>query len=350
MDQLAFICQVVDDRDPILASVAEWVKNFARHPRVGKMVVFTLKTGFFDSPPNVEVVVFRGKNHLATTVNFYREVGKRLRNIDYFFVHMGGPYPIWLLPFKLLMNKPIYQWKTHPHIKLEMKISARFCDTKVFTATASSFPMPLSKVKIVGHGIDVRKFSAKNFPKTGELIAVGRVAPVKQFESAIELLHYCQREHRVTYQLDIYGPVLEKDEPYRRKLCQLIADRGLSDQVFFRGVVAHDQMPDLLSQYRVCLSFNKGALDKSVLEAMACCLPVVTPNRCVAEILPRDLQELLIVPETDLAKQADQLVRLLMMNKVDSSVLGCRLRQIVENGHNIDQLVNKIVGEINVRH
>ncbi|MFH1759250.1 MAG: glycosyltransferase [Patescibacteria group bacterium] len=281
---IIFICQAVDQNDTLLASTIGWIREFAQRPEIGKVTALALRVGEFDLPENVEVVKIKGANRLATTFNFYKEVLRRIKNTDWFFIYQGGHYPLLLLPFKLL-GKKIYQWKAHPRVSLMMRFYAYVCDTKIFTSTPSAFPMKLKKVKVVGQGVDTEKFNIQNIPKTGDWVTVGRIAPVKRLEKAIELLAHYNKRYDVDYRLDIYGPVfLEKDRKYKRELDQLILRLGLEKLVEFKGAVNRDKLPEILNRYKLFISFNDGAVDRSVLEAAACGLPVFTPNKCVAEM------------------------------------------------------------------
>jgi glycosyltransferase involved in cell wall biosynthesis len=63
------------------------------------------------------------------------------------------------------------------------------------------------------------------------IIQIGRVYPIKNFETAIESLAYIPAD----YNLVIVGQLQE--EEYRQKLYSLIEKLGLKDRVFFAGVV-----------------------------------------------------------------------------------------------------------------
>ena len=179
--KVVFICQTVDLHDPILAVTVSWIKALASQPQVESVGVIALRKGTYSLPDNVTVHVIKARSRLVTLVRFYQEVLRtELRDADCFFIYQGGPYPLLLLPLKLLMGKPIYQWKAHPHISSMMRFYARFCDTKVFTATKNSFPADLSNVKVVGQGLDTAEFCIKPLQKTDDLLTVGRIAPVKR--------------------------------------------------------------------------------------------------------------------------------------------------------------------------
>jgi glycosyltransferase involved in cell wall biosynthesis len=345
--RLVFICQTVDQDDPILASTVRWIEEFAQRPQIEQMTVITLRKGKFALPDNVQVHAIKGKTRLVTLVRFYKEVlGAVTGGVDSFFVHMGGPYPVLLMPFRLLMRKPIYQWKTHPHINPVMRFSACFCDTKVFTATRSSFPLPLPKVRVVGHGIDTTQFGIQPLPKTGDLVTVGRVAPVKRLDVVLRALAQCNQRYGTSYQLDVYGPILEMDREYGDHLKALVKQLNLSTLISFRGSVPHHQLPEILNRHRVFLSFSQTALDKSALEAMACGLPVISTNPCVEEILPEHLRPRLIVPEADVDNQAQSIHQLLSLDDDTLSKIGQAMRNVAVQDHSVISLIGKILAEM----
>ncbi|MFH0792168.1 MAG: hypothetical protein V1905_03075, partial [bacterium] len=132
MNNIIFICQAVDKNDTLLASTIGWIREFAQRPEIGRITVLALRVGdpvrnkppqggcrtasqggFLTGPENVEVIKIKGANRLVTILNFYKEVLRRLKNIDWFFIYQGGHYPLLLLPFRLL-GKPVYHWKAHP--------------------------------------------------------------------------------------------------------------------------------------------------------------------------------------------------------------------------------------------
>ena len=146
---------------------------------------------------------------------------------------------------------------------------------------------------------------------------------------------------------NFYGPTLENDQQFKNDLVNQKENLLLTNQVFFRESIKQDQLPSLLNQHKIFVSFNTGGLDKAVLEAMACGLPILTPNQCVAEILPDHLKTLLIVDKDDHDDQINKLNKLLTLTDQERSSLGEELRAIVRRGHTAALLVNKIFIEIN---
>jgi glycosyltransferase involved in cell wall biosynthesis len=345
--RLVFICQAVDQNDPILASTVRWIEEFSKKPQVEQMAVITLRKGTFALPRNVEVHAIKGRNRLVTLARFYEEVLRSVsRGADGFFIHMGGPYPVLLLPFRLLMGKPVFQWKAHPYIGPLMRFSARFCDTKVFTSTRNAFPLRLPNVRIVGQGIDTAQFCIELLPKMGDLVTVGRIAPVKRLDVMLKALAQCNHRYETSYRLDVYGPTLEMDHEYREHLKALLKQLNLSLFVCFRGAVPQRQLPKILNCYRLFLNFSKTALDRSVVEAMACGLPVISTNPCVEEILPEHLRPLLMVPAADVDNQAQAIHHLLSSDDRQLSEIGQALRNIAVRDHSVTSLIDKILVEM----
>lgn len=347
--KLVFICQAVDLDDPILATTVRWINVLANSPQVDQVSVIPLRRGRFAFPQNVLVEpAIKGKNRLDTLIRFYKAVIRQWRDgVDCFFIYMGGPYPALLLPFKVL-GKAIYQWKAHPHISPTMNFYARYCVTKLFTSTEHAFPLRLPNRVIVGQGVDTHLFMIKQKAKCKDLITVGRISQSKRLDVMLKALAYCNDYYGTSYRLDIYGPISETNVSYQQRLSRLVAELNLTNLVSFCGAVPHDQLPDVLSQYRLYLNFSDTALDRAVVEAMACGLSVLSTNPCVADILSSNLRGELIVPANDLQKQAKHIYHILNMSQSQLTVVGRALREIVVKNHNLDRLFEKILAEIEV--
>lgn len=345
--RVVFITQAVDRDDPTLPHSARWIEALARKPGVEHVAVLALRTGRHELPGNVSVRRFGRPNRLATVGAFYRAVvGTLRRRPDVFFVHQGGPYPLLLMPFKLVARIPIVQWKTHGVITRAMAFYARRCDDLLFTATRASFPMPIPKVRVVGHGIDTDAFRSEAVP-TRELIAAGRIAPTKRIEEMVLAVEHANRRYGTAYRLDIYGPTLPGDERYAAAIDALIDRLGARERVTIHGPVGHAQLPRLFNGHRACLNFSDhGAIDKAALEAMACGRPVISTNDSVAEIMPPALRPLLITDRQSTEVQAAAIHELLSRPDAELGRLGERMRAVVVADHSVDRLFERVLEDI----
>jgi glycosyltransferase involved in cell wall biosynthesis len=341
---LIFVCLSADPTDHAHAATLSWIDTLVARPEIGHLTVLALRAGAV--PPRAKLTVrgFRGRSRLHTLRRFYAEVGRALQaGAGAFFVYQTGPYPVLLWPIKLLRRIPVYYWKAHPHISPWTWLSARVVATKVFTATPGSLPLRLSNLVVVGHGIDVGQFSpADGPPPTRDLVTVGRVTPVKRLEVMIQAVAQCTERFGAPVSLDIYGPT--HDGEYRAALVRLIDDLGLASRIVFRGVT--DELPQMLRVHRLFLNFSRTALDKAVLEAMACGLPVLSTNPAVAEMLPQALRAELTAPEDDIDAQAGAIHRLLGLTDAERTALGAALRDLVVRDHNVRGLFDRIVRDI----
>jgi glycosyltransferase involved in cell wall biosynthesis len=343
------ICQAVDQDDPVSATLVRWIRTLAGDPSVASVRVLALRVGRFQLPDNV-VVVNLGVGRLARLLRFYAQVAFaiRRREADFFFILQGGPYPALLLPIKLLTGRRVYQWKTHSHVSRRMAFYARWCDDLVFTATPSSFPLALPNVRVVGHGIDMHLFRPlpADGPATADLIAVGRLTPVKRLDRVVSALAACRDSSGRVWSLDLCGPQLEGDRQYRATLDDLVARLELSGSVRFLGPASHDEMSALLGRYHAAVNFSDTGFDKAIAEAMACGKPVLSTNACFAELLPDDLRELLVLDHDDVTAQARGITRVLELDELERRNVGEHLRAIIAEHHGLAQFWGKILSEI----
>jgi glycosyltransferase involved in cell wall biosynthesis len=343
------ICQAVDQDDPVCATLVRWIRSLAGDPSVASVRVLALRLGRFDLPENV-VVVDLGVGRLGRLLRFYAQVVLSIwrGEADFFFVLQGGPYPALLLPIKLLTGRGVYQWKTHAHVSRRMAFYARWCDDLVFTATPSSFPLAVPKVRVIGHGIDTQLFRPlpRDAPVTADLIAVGRLTRVKRLDRLFCALAACRDSTGRVWSLDLCGPELDVDRQYRATLDDLVSRLQLAGSVRFLGPASHDEMSTLLGSYKAAINFSDTGLDKAIAEAMACARPVLSTNACFAELLPDDLRELLVLDHDDVTAQARSITRVLELDEADRHDIGERLRGIVAEHHGLDQFWAKVLSEI----
>jgi len=345
--RVIYVCKAVDETHPTVAVQVRWIRALAAKPQIDHVHVLAARRGRADLPANVTVEAFGGPSWPKTIARFCaKAIRTRRSDVDFFFVVQGGPYPALLLPLKLGLRRPLYQWKAHPAVSPRMRFYARVCDDLIFTPTPESFPMELDKVRVVGHGIDTNLFRPSDGPRTGDLVVVGRIAPGKRLEWAIRAVAECRDRFGLELTLDVVGSCYAKDEPYRRQLDELVSELELADAVRFRGVVEHQDLPDLLTRYRTSINFSKTAFDKAAGEAMAAGVPVVTTNRCTVEMLPYDLRASLSAPEEDVTRQADVIHDVALWSDARRAEVGHRLRQNVVRHHSLDSFFDKILAEI----
>ncbi len=270
--KLLIVTQTVDYGDPVLGFFVRWIEEFAKHAE--RIEVICLKEGLpagqagkHELPANVRVYSLgkeKGVSRVKYALNFYRYMWRLRHDYDTVFVHMNPEYLVAAGALWRLMNKRIALWYTHKSVNLKLRIAVLFSHI-VFTASKESFRLQTKKLRVMGHGIDTNFFSPDSTVARGDwALSVGRLMPSKRHDLAIAAAVQEGRELRIAGE----GP--------ERKSLEILANE-LGARVQFLGGLNQSQLRD---EYRKagCLihTSETGSLDKVVLEAVACGLPVFT--------------------------------------------------------------------------
>jgi 1,4-alpha-glucan branching enzyme len=133
------------------------------------------------------------------------------------------------------------------------------------------FGCPLEKIRLVPNAVDTEVFKPCKEREDNLVVWVGRFVPEKGLECLVEAAKIVADEFRnVKFLLVGYGPL-------KAKIMKLVYDRGLLGRfVRFTGPLSRDDVAKVLGKAAVFVfpSLKEG-LPLSVLEAMACGVPVV---------------------------------------------------------------------------
>lgn len=186
------------------------------------------------------------------------------------------------------------------------------------------------EIWITPFGIDIERFR-KTDNQQRNSINIGIVktlSPIYGIEYAIYAMKNLKEEliDEELYQkvkLYIYG-----DGPDKEKLQNLIKENQLAENIFLKGKVANDVVPQILNQFDIfCATSIQESFGVSLLEAMACELPVVATNADgFLEIMKHDTNGIVV-------------------NKKDSQGLSHALKTLIED-ENLRQIYGKAGREI----
>lgn len=131
-----------------------------------------------------------------------------------------------------------------------------------------------SKTTFIPHGVDINKFSSINLEKSKNfnICSIGNIVANKNQEQIIEALKDLSED----VHLQLYG---KEDKTYRIHLEKLITANDVNDRVHFHGFINNKVIPQVLSKQDVfVLASHQEGLPVSILEALACGLPVLSSD------------------------------------------------------------------------
>ncbi|MGQ9888297.1 MAG: glycosyltransferase family 4 protein [Aggregatilineales bacterium] len=338
-----------DADDPVLGFTTEWLNALAGY--YARVDVLTMHAGRVAVAPNVRVFSAgreKGYSEPRRLLVFYSTLARLLRQTRYAacFAHMQPLFAALAAPLLKARGVPITLWYAHSAVTLRLRLAERLVN-RVVTPSPESFRLPSRKLIVTGHGIDIDRFAPAPAlrppapPFTA--VSVGRLSPVKRVEVLITAARLL-RARGLGFRLRLVGDPLEQHAAYAADLRAQAAD--LPGVVEFAGPVAHAQVPDAYRAADVMVTASAtGSVDKAVLEAMACGLPVIASGEPYRAMLAR-WGDALLFPEGDASALADRLAALMHAPLDQRRALGLALREIVAREHSLSRLTQRLAEEI----
>ncbi len=331
--KLLICTQVIDKNHPILGFFHRWVEEFAKHCEV--VHVICLQIGEHRLPSNVHIHSLgkeSGHSRFTYLWRFFRYSWQLRREYDAVFVHMNQIYVLLGAPLWRALGKRVALWYMHGTVSQSLAIAVRLTHV-IFSGSSESFRLPTDKLIVTGHGIDTDHFAPQVAHKDIDLITVGRITPSKNLEAMLELLVAVRNAQQAT--LTIVGAPTTKEElAYQEQLVATANALGVSGAVHWYGAATQAELPNLLSRAKVFIHTAKnGSLDKAILEAMACGVPVATTA-----------DALLHIPGLHMAS-ADSIVLLLSEQSI-STLRPQTTRAYITDKHSILRLIPRLVAKL----
>ncbi len=339
--KLLILTQKIDSSDPILGFFVRWALEFAKHCE--SIVLICLYEGEHNLPDNVRVLSLgkeEGVSRLTYLIRFYKYIYQERKNYDSVFVHMNQIYIILGGLFWRLWSKKISLWYAHGGVSMSLKIAVLFTHN-IFTSTKSGFRLETNKTKIVGQGIDIDLFNLKNKSNNErfEIVSIGRISPVKDYETLIEAVKILSEEN---INVTIIGDAgLGEQEKYLSNLKKMVVNKSLENRVHFIGGMPNNDIVKYLQRSDLFVNTSHtGSLDKAILEAMSTGTPVLTCNEAVLGVLG-GYKDILMFPKKSPKRLAEKIKNI--VNMENKKELGKSLRNIVVENHSLNNFVKKIM-------
>lgn len=357
MNKLLIITQKVDKNDQLLGFFIEWLRRLAG--KFNKLTVICLEKGDFDLPENIEVISL-GKekdfSKIRQLARFYKLIYQLRNHYQSVLVHMN---PIWAALGGLVwrfMGKKIILWYTHKSVTIKLRIAEWFTDV-ILTASRESFRLQSKKIIITGHGIDTELFRpdpsklkvpipprqdrGSQIPQSGigtishklKILSVGRIAPVKNYECLINAAKILM-DKQIDFEVTMIGETaLPSDENYQQKLKAKISQLNLGNFFSFLGKINHQELVEYYQSHDIFVHLSRtGSLDKTILEAMASGMKVISSNDASKTFLSPEM----VFNDHKPEELANKIIRL--SEKYDTEFL----REYVAKNHNLKNLIEKI--------
>ncbi len=343
---LLILTQKVDKNDDILGFFHGWLLEFAKNYE--KITVICLYEGEHNLPNNVKVLSLgkeKGVSRLKYILDFYKYIWKERNNYDQVFVHMNQIYVILGGLFWRLRGKKVGLWYAHGSVPFGLRFAEKISNY-IFTSTKSGFRLNSKKLKIIGQGIDTNLFKPQNSieeKEIFEIISVGRISPVKDYETTIKAIEILNKKGKKIRLKIIGGLGLSSQQNYLNKLKKMVSEKSLDNIIEFCGGVPSKDILGYLQKSDLYINTSHtGSLDKTVLEAMSCGLPVLTCNEALKEVLG-EYKEKLMFSKKDPEEFSNKIEDIMKMDISGRIILGQKLREIVIKDHNLENFIKKIV-------
>jgi glycosyltransferase involved in cell wall biosynthesis len=333
---VVFVTQQIDPDHPNLGAAVSLVRALAGV--VDEVAVVCLRAVDGVLPPNCRVHVVGSRSRLVRGLRFAAALARELRpGRTTLVAHMSPIYAVLAAPVCRPLRIPVVLWFTHWRRSRVLLLAERL-STAIATVDATSVPVSSAKVVPIGHGIDVAEFPCRETPAAGlplRALAVGRTSPAKDLEAIVAAVRLA-RGRDLDVRLEIRGPSeTDEERAYRARLVELSGDG-----VAVEEPVSRRRLPEVLARADLVVNAaDRGALDKSVFEACASCVPVLASNPGFAPLLGEEL----LFERGDVEGLAAKLAWFASLDVERRRELGRELRRRVERDHSARSWAERIV-------
>ena len=285
--RIVFATQAADPEHPVLGATLAQIRALAA--RVEEVVVLADSVVVDALPENCRAHSFAAPTQPRRGARYVAALAPELlRKPVAVLAHMSPIFALLAAPLARPLRVPLLLWFTQQAAGPSLQTAERVVD-RILTVDERSVPLRSSKVRGIGHGIDVAALPCvpERRPPLRRLLGLGRYAPVKGWETALRAL-----AELPDATLALHGPMLtDADRVELPRLRSLAHELHVDDRVTFGDEVPYAEVPHLFELADAVVNPTRGnAADKVVYEAAASCLPVFAASPVFDGLLPAELR------------------------------------------------------------
>jgi len=196
---------------------------------------------------------------------------------------------------------------------------------------------PEKKIRIIPNAVDTEKFKPSKVRRDDLIVWTGRFVPEKGIEYLIKAAKIvCENIRYCRFLLIGHGPL-------KQKILKLISKYGIERFVDIIGPLARDKIAKILKSATIFAfpSLREG-MPLSVLEAMACGLPVIGSNVPGIKDIIIDGENGILVPPRNPEKLADAILTILNDRTLRQKI-GQNARELILKKYSWEVVLDRIM-------
>jgi glycosyltransferase involved in cell wall biosynthesis len=182
-------------------------------------------------------------------------------------------------PFTWLARKKHFVWYAHKSRPFALNIVYHLT-SGILTSTPGSFPFSGKKIHPIGQGIDFQMFppNIHREYKNLNFVHFGRFDQSKNLLGIINALQIFKSKYPNLALTIIGTPARPESKIYKEEIQDYIRENDMNEWIEIKNSVSRALLSSELENFNIFIHNFRGSLDKTLLEATAMCLDVITTN------------------------------------------------------------------------